>query len=116
MLFEREGKTLPNVCGTRTEMFGPAAIQNAVFNEQTQDGEADEKTLKAIIDKINALSVKYGGLGTATTVDGALTNVEAVITGLEAQIPTLTSLSVTANNTYTAPSGTAYNEVVVNVQ
>lgn len=115
MLFEKEMKTLPNLPGTRTEMFGAAVVQNAVFNEQTQDGESDEKALKAIIDKINALSVKYGGLGTATTVDDALTNVEAVITGLEAQIPELTSLSVTANDTYTAPSGTAYNEVVVNV-
>ncbi len=116
MLFEKEMKTLPNLPGTRTEMHGAASIQNAVFNEQIQDGEADEKTLKAIIDKINALSVKYGGLGTATTVDDALTNVEEVITDLEAQIPTLTSLNVTANDTYTAPSGTAYNEVVVNVQ
>jgi hypothetical protein len=84
MLFEKEMKTLPNLPGTRTEMFGVAAVQNAVFNEKTKDGETDEKTLKAIIDKINALSVKYGGLGTATTVDEALTNVEAVITGLEA--------------------------------
>lgn len=116
MLFEKEKKTIPNLPGTRTEMFGAAAVQNAVFNEQTQDGEADEKALKAIVDKINALSVKYGGLGTATTVDGALTNVEAVITGLEGQIPELVSLSVSANNTYTAPSGTAYNEVVVNVE
>ena len=115
-MFEKEMKTLPNIPGTRTEMFGAAAVQNAVFNEQTQDGEADEKTLKAIVDKINALSVKYGGLGTATTVDDALTNVEAVITGLEAQIPTLTSLNATANITYTAPSGTAYNEVIVNVE
>jgi hypothetical protein len=84
MLFEKEMKTLPNLPGTRTEMFGVAAVQNAVFNEQTKDGETDEKTLKAIIDKINALSVKYGGLGTATTVDEALANIEGVITSLEA--------------------------------
>ena len=116
MLFEKEMKTLPNLPGTRTEMFGVAAVQNAVFNEQTQDGKADEKTLKAIIDKINALSVKYGGLSDATTVSGALANVEAVIRNLEGQIPELVSLSVSANDTYTAPSGTAYNEVVVNVQ
>jgi hypothetical protein len=82
MLFEKEMKTLPNLPGTRTEMFGAAAVQNAVFNEQTQDGETDEKTLKAIIDKINALSVKYEGLGTATTVDEALDNLEAVIVEL----------------------------------
>jgi hypothetical protein len=116
MLFEKEMKTLPNLPGTRTEMFGAAAVQNAVFNEQTQDGGADEKALKAIIDKINALSVKYSGLSDATTVSGALANVEAVIRNLEGQIPELVSLSVSANDTYTAPSGTAYNEVVVNVQ
>lgn len=116
MLFEREGKTLPNVRGTRTEMFGPAAIQNAVFAEKVADSKTDEEVIEGIVEDINALSVKYGGLSDATTVSGALANVEAVIKNLEGQIPELVSLSVSANDTYTAPSGTAYNEVVVNVQ
>lgn len=107
---------IPNIEGTRTEMHGAASIQNAVFAEKVEDSKTDEEVIEGIVEDINALSVKYGGLSDATTVSGALANVEAVIRNLEGQIPELVSLSVSANDTYTAPSGTAYNEVVVNVQ
>ena len=37
MLFEREGKILPNLPGTRTEMFGVAAVQNSAFTTKVSD-------------------------------------------------------------------------------
>ena len=43
MLFEKEGKTLPNISGTRTEMFGAAAVQNSAFTTEV----ADDKTRPA---------------------------------------------------------------------
>ena len=76
---------IPNVEGTRTEMHGAASIQNAVFSEKVEDSEIDKESIKAIVDKINALSVKYGGLGTATTIDEALDNLEAVIVELQGE-------------------------------
>jgi hypothetical protein len=107
---------IPNVRGTRTEMHGAASIQTMLKRQEVADSKTDEEVVEGIVEDINALSIKYGGLSDATTVSGALANVEAVIRNLEGQIPTLTTLNVTANDTYTAPSGTAYNEVVVNVQ
>lgn len=106
---------IPNVRGTRTEMHGAASIQAMLKRQEVADNKTDEEVIADIVEDINALSVKYGGLSDATTVSGALANVEAVIKNLEGQIPELVSLSVSANDTYTAPSGTAYNEVVVNV-
>ena len=107
---------IPNVRGTRTEMHGAASIQAMLKRQEVADSKTDEEVIEEIVEDINALSVKYGGLSDATTVSGALANVEAVIKNLEGQIPELVSLSVSANDPYTAPSGTAYNEVVVNVQ
>ena len=112
----RKNKMIPNVRGTRTEMHGAASIQSMLKRQEVSDSKTDEEVIEEIVEDINALSVKYGGLSDATTVSGALANVEAVIKNLEGQIPELVSLSVSANDTYTAPSGTAYNEVVVNVQ
>ena len=95
MLFEKEGKTLPNIPGTRTEMFGVAAVQNSAFITGVADdknrpanvdalkelyngiaGSIEEvKNCKTELEVLNKLSAYYGGADDATSVADAITNI-----------------------------------------
>ena len=97
MLFEKEGKTLPNIPGTRTEMFGVAAVQNSAFTTGVSNDKTRPANVQALkdlyagitgsgeavkdcvteVEVLNKLSAFYDGASDATTVAEAIANINA---------------------------------------
>ena len=97
MLFEKEMKTLPNLPGTRTEMFGVAAVQNSAFTTKVSDDASRQGNVQALkdlyagiggaaadvkdcvteLEVLNKISGFYEGATNATTVAEAIANINA---------------------------------------
>ena len=110
---------VPNTYGASDEgkVVSSGALVNQTNETVTENGTVDTTTIKQVTVNVPQGSTPTGTKNSSISQNGTTTEnvagyASAAIT-VAVPVPTLTALSATDNGTYTAPSGTAYNSVVV---
>ena len=94
-----------------------ALVSQTAHAEVTQNGTIDTTTNNSVTVNVPQGSTPTGTKQISISQNGTTTEDVSAYASAEitvaVPVPTLTALSATDNGTYTAPSGTAYNSVVV---